>query len=434
MNDGCIRLGLIGLGTIGAGVAKVMLSSSLTAIGYPQSPIELSRIAESNPAKTAPPGFPSEYFSASAEDILRDKSIKVVVELIGGEHPAYEIISDALKAGKHVVTANKEVISKHGNTLTMLALEHGVTIRYEASVGGGIPLIAPFQRDLIANDVLAIHAIVNGTTNYIVTKMGDENLDFSVALRQAQKLGYAEANPANDIEGNDAAYKIAILSSLGFRSEVTPQDVFREGISRLKARDFRYARELGYSIKLLAIAKKSEAGIQVRVHPVFIPDESLLAKVKGVFNAIQVEGDLVGKVIFYGRGAGPEPTSSAVIADVVNICTDIASGKSSRPAPYPGRRLSITPMAELTIRYYLRINVADRPGVLAQISRILGENLISISSVMQKEADPDAKSAEIVITTHPSRESAMQTAMTGLEKLPVVKEIGNLVRIEDLND
>jgi homoserine dehydrogenase len=429
-----IRVGLIGLGVIGSGVAKVMLSRPLVTIGELKTRIELSRIAEANPAKTAPPGFTPERFSNRADDVLNDPSIQVVIELIGGEHPALEIISRALTAGKHVVTANKEVISKHGNELTRLALEHKASLRYEASVGGGIPLIAPFQRDLVVNDIQAIHAIVNGTTNYIVTKMGDENLDFSVALKQAQKLGYAEANPANDIEGNDTAYKIAILSSLGFRSEVTPQDVYREGIFKLKARDFRYARELGYAIKLLAIAKRNGQGIQVRVHPVFIPEDSLLAKVKGVFNAIQVEGDLLGKVIFYGRGAGPEPTSSAVLADVVNISTDIALGRSLSPSPYPKRQLTITPMEELTIRYYLRVSVADRPGVLAQISRILGEHAISISSVIQKEADPADKSAEIVITTHPSLERAMRLAMTEVASLPVVKEIGNLVRIEDLID
>jgi homoserine dehydrogenase len=337
---------------------------------------------------------------------------------------------EAITHGKHVVTANKEVMSKHWAELLTAALDHHVVLRYEASVGGGIPLIAPFQEDLVANDVSAIYAIVNGTTNYILTRMAKEGLDFSVALKNAQELGYAEANPTNDIEGVDAAYKLAILTTIAFGTEVKPENVYHEGISRLQARDFRYARELGYAIKLLAIAKRTGDSIEARVHPVFIPEDSLLAKVDGVYNAILVEGDLVGQVIFYGEGAGPRATSSAVVSDIIKIAQDISSGKARAPRlPFATGR-TVMPMAEIKTRFYMRMSVADQPGVLAQISKILGDHAISISSVIQKETDPSTKIAEIVIMTHPAEEQAVQKALKETKHLGVVKEISNFVRVE----
>ncbi|GAG37807.1 unnamed protein product, partial [marine sediment metagenome] len=248
------------------------------------------------------------------------------IELIGGEEPALKYVKRALSAGNHVVTANKEVIAKYGTELAALAREHNVSLNYEAAVGGGIPLIAPFQRDLVANEIKGIYAIINGTTNYILTKMSREGMDFSSALRQAQKFGYAEADPKNDIEGIDPTYKLAILASLAFQCQIRPDDIFYEGITRLSSRDFRYAKELGFAIKLLAIAKQSNNSIEVRVHPVCLPEDDFLAKVDGVYNAVLVEGDLVGKVTFIGEGAGALPTSSAVIADVVRVARDIILG------------------------------------------------------------------------------------------------------------
>jgi homoserine dehydrogenase len=291
-------------------------------------------------------------------------------------------------------------------------------------------LIAPFLQDLIANDILAIHAIVNGTTNYILTSMAQEGLDFSTALKQAQKLGYAEANPANDIDGLDAAYKLAILATIAFSTDVKPENIYHEGISKLKARDFRYARELGYAIKLLAIAKQSDQSIEVRVHPVFIPEDALLAKVNGVYNAIDVEGDLVGKVIFYGQGAGPSPTSSAVVADVINIAQSINRGVECIPKLPFGDTNTIKPMADIETRYYVRMTVFDQAGVLAQISRVLGDKSISIASVLQKESDPSTHTAEIVIMTHTAREKAVQEALKEMKNLKVVKEVSNFVRVE----
>jgi len=329
-----------------------------------------------------------------------------------------------------VVTPNKEVIAKHGAELHALAQERRVGLRYEGSVGGGIPLIAPFKYDLVANEIRGIYAIINGTTNYILTRMAREGIDFSSALKSAQKRGYAEADPENDIEGIDANYKLAILASLAFQTEVRPEDIYREGIARLGSRDFQYAQELGFAIKLLAIAKQVNDSIEVRVHPVFIPEDSFLAKVDGVYNAVLVEGDLVGKVLFFGEGAGALATSSAVVADVVSSAQDILHGVGDKVARKSGSAKSIKPMAEIETQYYIRMNVADQAGVLAQISRVLGDNLISISAVIQKEADSKARTAEIVITTHPAQEKAMQQALSELAKLKVVREINNFIRVE----
>jgi len=364
------------------------------------------------------------------EEVITDPKVDIVIEVIGGEHPAFEYIKQAITNGKHVVTANKEVIAKYGYELLSLAQKHNVDLRYEASVGSGIPLISPFQQDLAANDISAIYAILNGTTNYILTRMSQEGLDFSLALKQAQELGYAEANPANDIEGIDAAYKLAILSSLAFHTAVKPQDIYCEGVSRLQVSDFRYAKEFGYAIKLLAIAKRVDEAIELRVHPVFIPEDSQLAKVNGVYNAIQVEGDLAGKLVFYGQGAGALPASSAIIADVLTIARNICHGVTNVPKVELNQKLLVKPMTNIKTRYYFRLNVADRPGALAQISKVLGDNSISISSVIQKESNPISQTAVIVIMTHPAEEKAVQKALGEIRRLTMVKEISNFIRVE----
>jgi len=426
-----IGIGLMGLGVIGSGVVKVLMGKPDTLTRESGSKLVLRRILEKDQAKHGSQGIERGIFTTQFEEIVENPEIDIVVEVIGGEQPAFDYIKEAMTRGKHIVTANKEVMSKHWGELLTVARDHRVALRCEASVGGGIPLIAPFQEDLVANDLSAIYAIVNGTTNYILTRMAKEGLDFSVALKKAQELGYAEANPANDIEGIDAAYKLAILTTIAFGTEVKPGNVYHEGISRLQARDFRYARELGYAIKLLAIAKRVENSIEARVHPVFIPEDSLLAKIDGVYNAIHVEGDLVGKVIFYGEGAGPRATSSAVVSDIIKIAQDIKSGMIKAPRlPFAIGR-NVKPMAEIETRYYMRMSVADQSGVLAQISKILGDNAISISSVIQKETDPSTQIAEIVIMTHPAKEQAVQRALKETERLAVVKEVTNFVRVED---
>ncbi len=431
MADGeSIGIGLMGLGVIGSGVAKVLLGKPETLAREAGSRLVLKRVLERDVSKHGALGIERSLFTTEFNDIVGNPEIDIVIELIGGEHPAFEYILECLKRGKHVVTANKEVMSKHWTELQTVADRHKVSLRYEASVGGGIPLIAPFQEDLVANEVRAIYAILNGTTNYILTRMAKEGIDFSVALKKAQELGYAEADPSKDIEGVDAAYKLAILSTIAFSTEIKPEQVYHEGISRLQARDFRYAHELGYAIKLLAIAKRTGQHVEARVHPVFIPEESLLAKVDGVYNAINVEGDLVGNVIFYGQGAGPSATSSAVVSDVIKIAQHINRGTVS-PARLPRESgLKVKPMSEVETRYYMRMNVADRAGVLAQISKVLGDHNISISAVIQKESDPATQTAEIVIMTHPAKEEAVRLALKETERLAVVREINNFVRVE----
>lgn len=425
-----VNIGLLGLGTIGSGVAGNLLAKSKTLARQAGSPISLKSVAETDTTKHALPGLDRNVFSTDYRKVVYGDNIDIVIELIGGEHPAVDYIKEALKNGKHVVTANKEVMAKHGTELLSLAKENHVGLRFEASVGGGIPLISPFQRDLVANDIQAIYAIVNGTTNYILTRMAHDNLDFNIALKQAQKLGYAEANPANDIGGLDAAYKLAILTSLGFDMDVNFKEVFYEGISRLSPRDFRYAREFGYAIKLLAIAKRSGKLVEARVHPVLIPAESLLAKVDGVYNAIYVTGDLVGNVLFYGQGAGPSATSSAVIADIINIAQNINARRDNAPRFIPEKTSGIQPISDIHTRYYFRMDILDQPGVLAQISAAMGNHMISIASVIQKESDPSTKTAEIVIMTHPANESAVQKAMKVINKLNVVNKISNFIRVE----
>jgi len=432
MKKESIGVGLMGLGVIGGQVARVLKDKAEILAEQVGCPLVLRKVKVLASDLTRPQAVEmgSQLFTTDADEFFSEPGIDIVVEAIGGENPALQYLKRALSAGKRVVTANKEVMAKHGVELLALAQEHNVELRFEASVGGGIPLIAPFQYDLVANEIKGIYAIINGTTNYILTRMAREGVDFSSALTRAQELGYAEANPRNDVEGIDATYKLAILSSLAFQSQVQPSDIHCEGISRLSTRDFRYARELGFAIKLLAIAKRSNHSIEVRVHPVFIPEDSLLAKVDGVYNAILVEGDLIGQVLFYGQGAGPLPTSSAVISDIVSEARDIVLGVGSRFQLKLNSGVLIKPMSEIKTRYYLRLNVADRPGVLAQITKILGDHQISISSVIQKEADSAAQTAEIVIMTHPAQEKAVQQALEELKHLAVVKDLGNFVRVE----
>ena len=425
-----IGIGLIGLGVVGGGVARVLMGKADALTRQVGHRLTLRKVLVQSLSKHRDIDIEPSFLTAQPEEIIGRSDVDIVVEVMGGEHPAVEYIRQSLANGKRVVTANKEVMAKYGYELLALAQEHRVALHYEASVGGGIPLVAPFQRDLAANDISAIYAIVNGTTNYILTQMSQEGLDFSLALSQAQSLGYAEAEPSNDIDGLDVAYKLAILATLAFGTEVSPEDVYCEGISRLKDRDFRYARELGYTIKLLAIAKLAGDFIEVRVHPVFTPADSLLAGVDGVYNAVQVEGDLVGKVVFYGEGAGSLPTSSSVVADIIAVAQNIAEGVDNTPRLPPQRRLTIKPMSEIETRYYLRMGVVDNPGVLAQISKVLGDHFISISSVIQKEAEPSTGTAEIVIMTHPARERLVRQALEEAEHLSVVKEVGNFVRVE----
>ena len=403
-----IRVGLLGFGVVGGGVVRLLSQKGKSIEAEIGRAIVLQRVLVRDPRRTRSVALPEDALTTDPGAILDDPEIDVVVELMGGTAPAADYIRRAIRNRKHVVTANKEVMATHGIELLTLARQHGVDVYYEASVGGGIPLIGVFRQDLVANEVRQVRAIINGTTNYILTRMAQDGVDFAPALAEAQALGYAESDPTNDVEGIDSSYKLAILASLAFRTQVPPDAVYREGITRLRA------------------------AVEVRVHPTFVPQDVLLADVNGVFNAVYVQGDLVGDVLLYGRGAGAEPTSSAVVSDVVDVAHNINAGVANRVPFNDAGRLPVRPIEQLETRYYVRVWVADRPGVLAQIARIFGDHRISIASCIQKEADLSAGSAELVIVTHPAQERDMHGALAALDSLDSLRERAAMIRIEGI--
>ncbi|MCC6383262.1 MAG: homoserine dehydrogenase [Dehalococcoidia bacterium] len=425
-----IGVGLIGLGVVGGGVARALLERRDYFARQVGAPLVVRRAAVRDLRKPRTVDLPPGVLTDDVVSVLEDPAIDVVVEVVGGEEPAGSFIRAALKAGKHVVTANKELIAKQGPELLADAHSRGLDIMFEASVGGGIPLIAPLRRDLLANRITSIRAIINGTTNYILTSMASGGAAYGSALAAAQELGYAEPDPTNDVEGYDAAYKLAIMATLGFRTRVRPEQVRVEGITALAARDFRYASELGYTIKLLAIAERNDGGIVARVAPVFLPQSEPLAKVDGVYNAVQIVGDLTGTVLFQGRGAGADPTSSAVVADLLDLAHSIVLGARERKYWGPEGETPVLGLDAVETRYYVRVTVSDQPGVLAQIARTLGEHGVSIAAVSQKEADADEKTAELVVMTHRAREGAMQAALREIAALDVVAQVSAFLRVE----
>lgn len=417
----------MGLGVVGSGVARILRDKAdvyARQIGYP---LEIRRVLVKDAAKQRESVVDAALITDDPYKLLGDPEIEMIIEVIGGEEPAYQYLREALRAGKFVVTGNKEVMAKHGAELIGLAREHNVDLLYEASVGGGIPIIAPLKRDLLANDIVGLSAIINGTTNYILTSMSRGAGGFADALASAQALGYAEPDPTNDVEGIDAAYKLSILATLAFHVDVRPEDIYREGITTLAERDFTYARELGYGIKLLAIGRKDGDGVQVRVHPALVPAGELLASVDGVLNAVEIEGDLMSRVLFQGPGAGSLPTTSAVVADALDAAVSISNNVYW---PHSLRReagLRIAPMSEVRTRYYMRIGVADQPGVLARVAGTLSEQGISIASVIQREVDGQG-TAEIVIMTHQAQEAAMQLALAEIRELAGVSGVEQVLR------
>ncbi|MHB0997685.1 MAG: homoserine dehydrogenase [Armatimonadota bacterium] len=424
-----INIGLIGLGTVGAGALKVLIENKEEIERKVGSRIEVIKIADKDLTTERPVKFDKSILTSDISEVLDNPDIDIVIELIGGVHPAKEFILRALKNGKHVVTANKELIAKEGAEILNEAGDRGLDFYFEGSVGGGIPIIRPLKVCLAANKILEVKGIVNGTTNYILTKMTQEGLEFDDVLAEAQKAGYAEADPTSDIEGYDAKYKIAILASIAFTSRVNVEDIYCEGITKITKHDIEYANELGYVIKLLAIAKRAGEKIEVRVHPTLIPSTHPLAAVNDVYNGIYVRGDFVQDVMFYGRGAGSLPTGSAVAGDVIDIARNINFGSNGRLPCTCFERKSIRSMDEVETRYYIRLLVADRPKVLACIAGVFGDHDVSIALMSQKEQQGDK--AEIVMVTHSVTESNFRNAMKLIADLPVVAEVCNWIRVEE---
>ncbi|HJO83704.1 MAG: homoserine dehydrogenase [SAR202 cluster bacterium] len=431
MGKSTIGIGVLGMGVVGGGVASVLDNRREQLSALVGCAVELKGVLVRDVAKPRAHQLPAGLITTDPRQVLDNPDVDIVVELMGGQDPALEYILGSVSQARHIVTANKEVMARHGPSILTAASEKGVQVLFEAAVAAGVPIIAPLLRDLVANEIIDIHGIINGTTNYILTRMANEGADFDATLADAQELGYAEADPTNDIEGIDAAYKLAVMATLAFRTKVMDIDVYHEGITKLTSRDFLHASELGYAIKLLAIADKVGDAVQARVHPALVPQDMMLAKVDGVLNAIEVQADLTGKLLFHGAGAGSMPTTSAVVADIVDIARNVA-GNSVPPSNLAlSDSVTIRPISELETRYYIRLTTTDRPGVLAQVGKVLGDLNISVASAIQKETDEVAQSAELVLMTHLSSESAMQTAISQLEALDVVAEVGNVIRVEE---
>jgi len=431
-----VRIGLLGLGTVGAGVVKLLSSHGASLGERAGATLSLGGIADldtDTPREGLDlPDLKRRQLFRSVDDIVRDPAVPIVIELIGGLEPARTFILKALAAGKHVVTANKALLAHHGAELYDEARRRGVTLAFEAAVAGGIPLIRAVKEGLVANRILSVFGIVNGTCNYILTKMTDERLDFGMVLKEAQAHGYAEADPTFDIEGNDSAHKLQILVTLAFRTFVDLKDIHTEGITRVTAQDIEYASALGYRIKLLAIAKAAANGVEARVHPTMIPAGSPLAAVSGVFNAVFITGDAVGDLMFYGRGAGQLPTASAVWSDVVEIARRIAHDIVTTGLELPSagaQAVRVQPMDEVRTAYYLRVMAQDRPGVLSRITGVLGENDISIASVIQKGRGARA-AVPVVMMTHEALERDMRRALGAIDGLSDVASPTTMIRVE----
>jgi homoserine dehydrogenase len=433
MNE--ISLGLIGFGTIGTGVVKLLQNSRDLIEKRLGARLILKKIADLDITTPRSVLVPDDLLTTDVRAILNDPDISIVIELIGGYEPARSFILEAMQKKKHVITANKAMLATYGNEIFQIAEEEGVDIGFEASVGGTIPIIKTLKESLVANRMKSIFGIMNGTSNYILSKMTDEGKSFDVVLKDAQALGFAEADPTFDIEGIDTAHKLAITLSLAYGKKVKLDDIYREGISEITQQDIAFARELGYRIKLLAIAIQREELIEARIHPTMIPFDHLLANVNENFNAFHIIGDAADSVFLYGQGAGMMPTASAVVSDVVDISRNLLKGISGR---VPARSLRETiihniklmPFDDIVTNYYFRFSAVDRPGVLSKISGILGQNNISIAAVIQK-GRKQAGAVPVVMTTYKSKEVDVKNALKEIDELEIVHGKTILIRIED---
>jgi homoserine dehydrogenase len=424
-----IKIALLGAGTVGSGVIQALSMNADIIAGRSGAYIEIKKILVRD-AKKQRPEVNGILLTDNFDEILDDEEISIVVEVMGGLSPARDYMLRSMAAGKHVVTANKDVIAQHLSELYTAANENTVDFLYEASVGGGIPIIKPLKECLTANKISEIMGVINGTTNYMLTKMTEKHISYDAVLRRAQEKGYAEANPSADVDGLDAARKAAILASLAFDTIIEFEDVSVEGISHITEDDIEYGLNLGYVIKLLAVGRNTDDGIDVRVHPVFLPKTHPLASVNGVFNAVFVRGDVIGDAMFYGRGAGALPTASAVVADIIEVVRDIVSGTTGRMKYRIGERKKLCPVEKTRSSYYLRLVVADEPGVLGEIATTFGRAKVSLKSVIQARWTEDGD-AEIVAVTHVVTHAAASAAAEALRALPVVREVRSLIRVAD---
>jgi homoserine dehydrogenase len=432
-----IKVGLLGIGTVGAGTFTVLERNAEEIRRRAGRPIEITMVADLDTARARQVTGGKVQVVDDARLIVNHPDIDIVVELIGGYGIARELVMTAIANGKHVVTANKALLATHGTEIFRAAQEKQVMVAFEAAVAGGIPIIKALREGLTANRIQWIAGIINGTTNFILSEMRDKGLDFDVVLKEAQSLGYAEADPTFDIEGIDAAHKATLMSAIAFGIPVQFDKAYVEGITSLQAADIRYAEQLGYRIKLLGIARRADKGIELRVHPTLIPANRLIANVEGAMNAVLVHGDAVGATLYYGKGAGAEPTASAVIADLVDI-TRLATADPEHRVPYLAFQpdamtdTPILPMDEITTSYYLRIRVADKLGVMADITRILADAAISIDAMLQKEPAAGETEADIIILTHQTQEKKAKQAIAAIEALEAVSGQVARIRLESL--
>ncbi len=425
-----IKVGIIGFGTIGSGVIRTLVSRRQFLKEKSSVDIVVARICDKDLKKKRPVKVAKSILTKSVSKVLYDPDIDIIVELMGGVRPAKDIVLEALRQGKHVVTANKALLSDSGSEIFKLANTLKLSVGFEASVGGGIPIIRALKEGFIANKIDLIYGIINGTTNFILSKMAEEKIKFAEALALAQAEGYAETDPRLDISGEDSCHKLSILAMLGFDIFAKPEDIYTEGITGLEPSDIEFAKEYGYAIKLLAIAKRAGKSVELRVHPTLIPERHLLSNVSGVYNAIFIKGDLVGENLFYGRGAGANPTSSAVVSDIVSIAKSLTDDyKSAGCVAFRRDVATVKDIADVRMKYYVRFSALDKPGVLARISGILAKYDISIASVNQLQRKAESV-VPIIMMTHEALERDMRKALKEIDGLSVVKRKSVRIRVE----
>lgn len=424
-----LKLGILGLGTVGSGVVKILEKNAANIENKVGTELKIAKILVNNLDKKRDVKVDKKLLTNKAEDVIENPDIDIIVELIGGEQPAYDYILRAIENGKSIVTANKLVIAKYGKKIFKKADENNVQVCYEASVGGGLPIIRPLQNSLAANRIEKIYGILNGTTNYILTDMSKHKKDFNESLKNAQNLGFAEADPTSDIDGHDAAYKITILSSLAFERFVDVSDVYVEGIREIKSTDLELAQEMGYVIKLIAVAKNNGQGLDVRVHPAFIAQNHPIAMINGTYNCVYLHGDAVGQLMSTAKGAGQMPTGSAVTADIIQIAKDINYNQREIQRMDSFLESNVIKIDEIENSFYLRFEVEDKPGVMGHIAKIFGDNNVSLASVLQKQKDNPV--VPLVFITHLVKEKNLKKSLNEIEKLDNVIEINSVIRVEN---